>query len=206
MTEEEKAAAEAAAKTTTFTQADIDAAVEAATAGLKAKNGELLSETKAEREKRTALELQQTEADAERQKKAGEWQELHNKSEAALKTEREANAAFRGQIAKRDVDAAASGIASELTRDTKRAALIAKEVAAFAKSGENGVTYEIGGVAVDRAKIIEQITADYPFLVDGNQSHGGGADGGGGGAGKDLKDLGDAERLKLAREGKLRPK
>ncbi len=179
----------------TFTQSEVDAMM----AGLKTKNAELLGETKAEREKRQALETAQTEAEAERQKKAGEWQALHDKSEAGRKALEGELQNYRATIAKRDVDAAAASIAAGLTRDTKRAALIAKEAAAFAKSGDNGVTFEIGGVAVDRAKVIETITSDYPFLVDGNQSSGGGASGGSGGAAtKKLADMSEGERRDMA--------
>jgi pyruvate/2-oxoglutarate dehydrogenase complex dihydrolipoamide acyltransferase (E2) component len=201
MTDDEKAAAEAAAAAAakaaegkTFTQADVDALL----AGLKAKNAELLGETKAERAKREALEATQAEAEAERQKKAGEYQALYDGEAAKRKETEQALSELRGTIAKNAVESAANGVASELTRDTKRAALIAKEVAAFAKHGENGITYEIAGVTVDRAKVIETITADYPFLVDGNGSTGGGANGGSGGAAtKKLADMTTAERADL---------
>lgn len=190
------------------TASDLDAkiaeAVEKATAGLKAKNAELLSETKAEREKRQALEKAQEEAEAERQRQAGEFKSLYEKAQAELKDEREQLAQFRGQIAKRDVEAATAGIASELTRDTARAAILAEQAGKFAKHGDDGVRYEIGGVEVEKAKVIDHLRTTYPFLVDGNQASGGGATGGSGGAAKKLSEMGDAERLELARQGKLK--
>lgn len=190
---------------TTFTKADMEAAiakaVEEATSGLKAKNAELLGETKAEREKRQALEKTQAEAEAERQKQAGEFRELYEKTQADLKAEREQSAQFRGTIAKRDVDAAAASLGAELTRDTAKAAILQEQAGKFAKHTDTGVVFEIGGVQVDRAKVLEHLRAQYPFLVDGNQAGGGGAPGGGGGAGKKkLSEMSEAERVKLHRE------
>lgn len=190
---------------TSFSQADLDAAiakaVEEATSGLKAKNAELLGETKAEREKRQALEAQQAEQEAERQKQAGEFRELYEKTQADLAKEREQSAQFRGTIAKRDVHAAAASVGAELTRDTAKAAILTEQASKFAKHTDTGVVFEIGGVQVDRAKVLEHLRGQYPFLVDGNQAGGGGAPGGGGGAaGKKLADMTEQERVKLHRE------
>lgn len=164
----------------TYTQAEVDAL----TKGLKDKNAELLGETKKEREAREALERAAEEAETKRQTEQGEFKKLYEKTLGDLDKERETNSAFRGQIRDRDTKAAATGIASELTRDTVRAALLAKEASAFVEIGEDGsAAFKIGGVAVDRAKVLDHLKAQYPFLADGNQSNGGGAPGGGGGAG-----------------------
>lgn len=169
--------------------------------GLKAKITELMSETKAEREKRQALERQHEEAEAARQKEAGEFKTLYEKAQADLDKEREEARKFRQAIQDKDRESAANAIASELTRDTARAALLMKEAQAFAKYTDEGVKFEIGGVPVERTKVIEHLKSQYPFLVDGNQSSGGGASGGNGGAGtKKLSEMNDEERLALARE------
>ena len=192
----------------TFSEADVAAAianaVEEATAGLKAKNAELLGETKAEREKRQAIEKERAEAEEERQRQNGEHQKLYETELQKRQRLEQEMQEYRATIAKRDVEAATGKIGSELTRDTAKAALLAKEAAAYAKHGDDGVAFEIGGVVVDRAAVLDHLKSSYPFLVDGNQSNGGGASGGSGGAAHDLSKLGDAERLKLAREGKLR--
>ena len=189
----------------TFTQADLEAAVakavEEATAGLKGKNAELLSETKAEREKRQALEKAQEEAEAERKKQSGEFKELYEKALADLKTERENAATYRATIQKRDIEAEAASIGSELTRDTARAAILREQAQKFAKLTDQGVSYEIGGVAVERTQVIEHLRTAYPFLVDGNQANGGGASGNSGGAaGRKLSEMSEAELVKLHKE------
>lgn len=167
-------------ETKTFTQAEVDAMVK----GLKDKNAELLGETKAEREKREALERSAEEAETKRQAEQGEFKKLYEKTMADLEKERETNGAFKSQIKDRDTKAAATGIASELTRDTARAALLIKEAQSFVEIGEEGApVFKIGGVEVDKPKVLDHLKAQYPFLVDGNQSNGGGAPGGNGGAG-----------------------
>ncbi|KAA0970303.1 hypothetical protein FPY71_07200 [Aureimonas fodinaquatilis] len=171
------------------------------TEGLKRKNAELLAETKSEREKRQALERQHEEAEQARQREAGEFKTLYEKSQTDLEKERNDNRTFRQTIQDRDREAAAASLASELTRDTARAALLKKEALAFAEFTDQGVQFKIGGIQQDKAKVLEHLKTQYPFLVDGNQSNGGGANGGSGGAaGKKLSDLNDEERLKLARE------
>ncbi|MEI4473566.1 hypothetical protein [Frigidibacter sp. MR17.24] len=166
--------------------------------GLKAKVAELMGETKAEREKRQALEAKQAEDEAERQRKAGEFQSLYEKAQSDLNAEREAHATTRGSIAKRDMAAAAHALGVELTRDAAKADVLKGLAAPFLKHGEGGVTYEIGGVTVEKAKVLEHLRATYPFLVDGNQSNGGGAPGGSGGAATEkLADLSEAERRDL---------
>lgn len=187
---------------------DFDAklaeAVEKATAGLKAKNAELLSETKAEREKRQALEKAQEEAEAERQQKDGEHQKLwETEREKRQRLEQELSD-YRAKVQRKEVEAATSAVAHQLTRDTGRAAILAEQAAKFAKPGEDGIQYEIGGVKVEQAQVLDHLRTQYPFLVDGSQASGGGATGGSGGAAKKLSEMGDAERLALAREGKLK--
>lgn len=62
----------------------------------------------------------------------------------------------------------------------------------------------IGGVSLsDGIKAWATSEEGKHFVLDGNS--GGGAPGGNSGGAKPLSELGDAERLKLAREGKLRP-
>lgn len=169
--------------------------------GLKAKIAELMGETKAERDKRKALEEAAEAAEAERAKQAGEFKTLYEKAQADLDKERAENRAFKQKIEEKDREGVAASIAGELTRDTSRAALLKKEALSFLKNSDDGVKFEIGGVGVDRAKVLEHLKAAYPFLVDGNQAGGGGAPGGGGGAAKTkLSEMTEAERVKLYRD------
>jgi hypothetical protein len=159
-------------------------------APLKAKINELLGETKAERDKRRALEEAQAKLDEERAKEKGEFKSLYEKTQAELEKERQAASTFRQQVVQKQLEGAASTMAAELSRDTARASLLAKEAAAFLKHSDDGVQYEIGGVSVDRAKVLDHLRTSYPFLVDGSQASGGGAFGGGGGAGKSTGNMG----------------
>ena len=70
---------------------------------------------------------------------------------------------------------------------------------------ENGEPIALmGGVSLsDGIKTWATSEEGKHFVLDGNS--GGGAPGGNNGGAKPLSELGDAERLKLAREGKLRP-
>jgi hypothetical protein len=156
-------------------------------APLKAKINELLGETKAEKAKRQALEAAQAEAEEARQKEKGEFKTLYEKTQAELERERQQAATFRQQIRDKELQGSAAQIAGELTRDTARAALLTKEAQALMKHTDEGVQYEIGGVPVDRAKVLDHLRTSYPFLADGTQASGGGATGGNGGAGSKPK-------------------
>lgn len=166
--------------------------------GLKTKNAELLDETKRERAQRVAAEKALADAETERQKQSGDFQALYETSQAELTREREAHASAMGKIREKDVSTAAMGLASSLTRDTARAALLQKEAASFIKYGETGVTYEMGGIPVTQEKVVEHIKSAYPFLVDGNPAGGGGAPGGAGGAGATSGNMGGTKADRIA--------
>lgn len=92
----------------------------------------------------------------------------------------------------KEVELASSSIAAELTRDTKRAELLKEQIGKYARYTDNGVKFEMGGVEVDRSKVIEHLTESYGFLIDGSQASGGGATGSkGSGAAKTGKVDGD---------------
>ena len=62
--------------------------------------------------------------------------------------------------------------------------MLADYASKFTKLEDGQISYEIGGMKVDRAKLTEHLKAEYPFLVDGSQATGGGATGGGNGVSK----------------------
>lgn len=172
----------------TFTKDQVDKLIAEQTAGMRKKLDELLGETKAEREKRQALEKAQEEAETEKKRKAGEFQQLYEKSQAELEKERTAAATFKEQIRAKEVSTVARTLAASMTRDTKRAELLAEQAAKHIKANEEGseVTFEIGGVVIEREKVMAHLKESFPFLVDGNQSTGGGAAGGDDGGAKSL--------------------
>ena len=170
-------------------------------APLKAKISELLGETKSEREKRKALEASQTEAERKAAEEKGEFQKLYQAEQEARRKIEADLSGYREKITKGTLDGEAGKMAAELSRDTAKAALLTEQAAKFIKVADDGLQYEIGGVKVDRAKVLDHLKAAYPFLADGNQSNGGGANGGGGGAGsitkEQFKAMGDKERIAL---------
>lgn len=169
-----------------FTADEVSARLEQETSGLKSKLDELLGETKTAKQKAKELEEAQAAAEEARAKEKGEFKELYEREQKAKSELSEKYDQYAKKIQAKDIELSSSAIALELTRDTKRADLLKKEISQFARYSEDGVKFEMGGVEVDRAKVVAHITESYPFLVDGNQSSGGGAPGGktGGGAAK----------------------
>lgn len=180
-----------------FTQEEMDAQI----GGLKTKVDELLKEKKTVSQKAHELEEAVRTAKEDERKKNGQYQELY---ETAVRERDEAIA----QVAERDanerkmaISIAANGLAMGLTKDKARAELLAEKAEQFAKYSKSGITYEIGGVPVDAAKLTEHLKSKYPFLADGSGAAGGGATGGtNGGAVKKFADYTPAELVALRKE------
>ena len=151
--------------------------------GLKNKISELLGETKNERENRQALEQAQAEIEEQRAKEKGEFKSLYEKTLSDLEREREQARGFAQKVQQKELEASAQQIATQLTRDSKRAEVLKKEAMQFAQYTEEGVKFSIGGVDVPTDKVIEHLRSEYPFLADGKGSTGGGASGGFNGSG-----------------------
>jgi DNA repair exonuclease SbcCD ATPase subunit len=161
-----------------FTAEELQAKLDEELSGLKAKRDELLGLHAKDKERLTELEKAQQEAEEARQREKGEFKSLYEKTQAELETERENARKFRQQIQQKELEGAANALVTELTRDNKRAELLRKEALQFAKYTDDGVKFEVGGVEVDAAKLKQKLSDDYPFLVDGSQASGGGAQGG----------------------------
>jgi len=187
-----------------FTADEVTARLEQETSGLKSKLDELLGETKTAKQKAKELEEAQAAAEEARAKEKGEFKELYEREQKAKSELSEKYEQYAKKIQAKDVELSANSIANELTRDTKRADLLKKEISQFARYSEDGVKFEMGGVEVDRAKVIAHITESYPFLVDGNQSSGGGAPGSKSGGGAAEKgNVGGSKEERLAYATKL---
>ena len=177
-----------------FTADEVKSQIESETSGLKSKLEELLGETKSAKQKAKELEeLQQQEAEA-RAKEKGEFKTLYENEQKAKAELAEKYEAFEKRIQAKDIETEAVKIASELTRDTKRHSLLQEQIAKLAKYTPEGVKFEMGGVEVDRDKVLAHINDNYPFLVDASGATGGGATGGkGGGAVKKFNEYSGAE-------------
>ena len=172
--------------TKTYTHEEMQALIEEQTGGLKKKVDELLGEKKSSSQKARDLEESSRLAEEARQKEKGEFKELYEQSQASLDEERNSNKTWKEQIQLRDVKEKAGRIGNDLAKtDTKRAEVLSDYAAKFAKHDGEQVTYEIGGIEVSADKLKEHLSKEYPFLVDGNGSSGGGATGARGGAASD---------------------
>jgi len=193
----------------TYTHEEMQALIEEQTGGLKKKVDELLGEKKSASQKARDLEESSRSAEEARQKEKGEFKALYEQSQASLDEERNSNKTWKEQIQLRDVKEKAGRIGNDLAKtDTKRAEVLSDYAAKFAKHDGEQVTYEIGGIEVSADKLKEHLSKEYPFLVDGNGSSGGGATGARGGAASDktarrsqFDSMGQGERSKFIKSG-----
>jgi len=206
---EDGAAGGGGGESKTYTHEEMQALIEEQTGGLKKKVDELLGEKKSASQKARDLEESSRSAEEARQKEKGEFKALYEQTQASLDEERNSNKTWKEQIQLRDVKEKAGRIGNDLAKtDTKRAEVLSDYAAKFAKHDGEQVTYEIGGIEVSADKLKEHLTKEYPFLVDGNGSSGGGATGARGGAASDktakrsqFDSMGQNERATFIKSG-----
>lgn len=160
-----------------FTAEELDAKINETTAGLKSKVEELLGESKSAKQKARELEELQRQAEEEGLKQREEFRTLYEREQKAKAELAEKYESFAKRIQQKEVESSALSLAAELTRDTKRAELLKEQVSKYARYTDDGVKFEMGGVEVDRDKILTHIKDNYPFLIDGSGATGGGAAG-----------------------------
>lgn len=160
-----------------FTAEELDAKINETTAGLKSKVEELLGESKSAKQKARELEELQRQAEEDGLKQREEFRTLYEREQKAKAELAEKYETFAKRIQQKEVESSALSLAAELTRDTKRAELLKEQVGKYARYTEDGVKFEMGGVEVDRDKILTHIKDNYPFLIDGSGATGGGAAG-----------------------------
>jgi tyrosyl-tRNA synthetase len=139
----------------------------------KALNSER-SSSKEAKTRLAELERQKQEDDerrlAEKQEFEKLWQsEKQAKSQTLVELE-----TLKKSIADKERNEAALRIAGSLTRDTKRAELLKKEALNYVQISPDGIVFADG---MDDEKLKQKLIADYPFLIDGNQSSGGNSKG-----------------------------
>ena len=164
-------------KVKTFTAEEVQELLAKETAGLKSKVEELLGESKSAKQKARELEELQRQAEEEGLKQREEFRTLYEREQKAKAELAEKYEGFAKRIQAKEIEGTALSLAAELTRDTKRAELLKEQVSKYARYTEDGVKFEMGGVEVDRDKILTHIKDTYPFLVDGSGATGGGAAG-----------------------------
>lgn len=176
-----------------FTADELKQRLDSEVAGLKENQAKLLDEAKAAKQRAAELEQAQKAAEEEALKKSGEFQKLYeSETEKANRLSRELEekeAMYREKEKVRqqkEIGAEAIKLASGVAVDETSLELLAEKAQQFAVFTEEGVQYEIGGVRVEPAKVVETLATKYPRLVKGSGATGGGAAGGkGGGASTD---------------------
>lgn len=192
----------------TFTKEQFQEALEKETQGLKSKVEELLGEKKTVSQKAKELEEQQRKAEEQRLAEKEEFKTLWEREQEAKRELQEKYETFSKKVQQQEVRSEAMKIAAELTRDKARSELLEEKISQFARYSEDGIKLEMGGVEVDRAKLVEHLKQQYPFLVDGSQASGSGATGAGSRApeGKQISrsefdQMSQQARSKFAKEG-----
>ena len=196
--------------------ADKLAALEERLEKLTRKNEELLGEVKAEREKRREAEAAKAEAEeAARAKEeaaaaqSGDIdslrQQLESKHAKALDAERKRADEAQSQLHRLVID---GGIRDALAK-AQVAPQLAKGAALAFKDGRN-IEVKDGSAWVDGVPLADAVN-EWAGSDDGSaykaagHASGSGAPGGGNSVSRPLNELGEAERLKLAKAGKLKP-
>lgn len=187
----------------TYTQAELDEIVN----GLRQKNSELLTETKAEREKRQQLESSQLEAERKAAEERGQYKELYSKTTEQLEKERQEKMSILQQMQEKDINLAVSGISAGLAQDEKRRAVLEQQIRSFTKYKDGAPVYEIGGIEVTKDALVDHIKGEFAFLCDAGVGSGGGATGSNSGAGvktmkrTDFDKLPPSEQMNFMRSG-----
>jgi len=192
------------------------AQIETATSGLKAKNDELLGETKAAKAAREAAEAKAQADAAAKAEKDGDFETYKASVEALRAKDRETwdaeTGTLRATLESLTVGQQATQIAAEMAVQGSAGLLerlIAPRLGYEMKDGQARVVVKDAAgkpSALTVAELKAEITADpaYAPLIAASKASGGGAAHANGGAGdKKLTELGDAERMALHKAGKL---
>lgn len=186
-----------------FTQADFDA-LKQQNEKLTQQNEKLFAERKADQAKAREAEEQAEKARLEKAEKDNDYKQLFE----SMKAE---NESLKAKIADRDaadeyraISDKADKLAGSLTTDTQRKAVLKDIIEKRLKihEGDIKITDDAGNLTVStETDLTNQITASFPFLVDGSKASGGGALGGGGGAAvKPLSEMSATEEAQFANQ------
>jgi len=146
---------------------------------------ELKEALRKEREERAAakaklkeLEDKRVAEENDRLTKAGEFEALYKKAtESSAATAKELQE-LKDKIATKEREATAEQIAGIKTRDTARFELLKKEALRFVQYTPEGIKINgDDGSAMTAEQVADHLAKKYPFLADGNQASGGGANG-----------------------------
>lgn len=153
---------------------------------LKSHHTKLLDETKTAKQRAQELEAAQKKAEEEALKQSGEFQKLYeSESEKAARLQQELEeerASYREKTRmqqQKEIKSESIQMMVNVAVDESSLEILSEKAEKYAVYTETGIEYEIGGVKVDKAKVIETLTKKYPRLVKGSGATGGGATGAG---------------------------
>lgn len=159
-------------------------------------------ERKAAKDKLAEFERQQSESEAKRLEETQQFESLYKNTKGELEKRTNELEEFRRKIADKERSELAAQLTGTLTRDTARAELLKKEALAYIQHTADGVVISGPDGTMTAEQLGKHLAERYPFLVDGNQSTGGGATGSktGGGAVKKFDEYTGAELVQIRRD------
>ena len=152
-------------------------------------------ERRAAKDKLAEFEKAAEEKDRDRLEKDQQWETIAKNEKTRAEKAENALAERERKIADKERGELATQLANALSRDTGKAELLKKEALAFIQHTSDGVVISGPDGTMTAEQLGKHLTERYPFLVDGNQSSGGGATGSNssGGAVKKFEELTGAE-------------
>ncbi len=152
------------------------------TTGLKNKLNELMTEAKDAKRKARDLEESKSKQEEDSAKEKGEFKTLWEQAQQRLSEKDEELKEFSEKIQQKDVNIAARSVGSMLAKsDAKRAEVLSDYAAKYARHNGEEVEFIVNGAQVDTNALMAHLTKEYPFLVDGSNATGGGAQSSSGG-------------------------
>lgn len=146
------------------------------TSGLKSKVQQLMDEAKEAKRKAKELEAQKQRQEVETAQEKGEFKNLWEQAQAKLAEKDKELQEFTTKIQQKDINLAARQIGSQLAKaDAKRAEVLADYASRYARHDGEKVQFLVGGIEVDSTELMNHLTKEFPFLVDGSSATGGGA-------------------------------
>ena len=157
---------------------------------------------KAANAKLSDYEKAQAESEAKRLEEKQEYETLYKNTKGAFDKQSQEFEDFRRKLADKDRGELATELANSLTRDVSRADLLKKEALSYIQHTADGVVISGPDGTLTKDQLKSQLAERYPFLVDGNQSSGGGATGSnkGSGAVKKFEEHTGAELSELRKQ------
>lgn len=159
-------------------------------------------ERKAAKDKLSEFEKAQAEAAQKSLEERQEYETLYKNTKGAFDKQALEFEEFKRKLADKERGELANELATSLTRDTARAELLRDKALAFIAHTPDGVVISgpDGTLTADQLK--SHLAERYPFLVDGNQSSGGGAAGSksGSGAVKKFEEYSGAELSEIRKK------